>query len=61
MITGDTTITISLAKLGRNMDAVCRMAGENVAVMAVIKANGYGHGAVLLPIVMKRRVSRLSI
>lgn len=28
------------------MDAVRRMAGNDVAVMAVIKANGYGHGAV---------------
>ena len=46
MITGDTTITIDLAKLGRNMDAVQQLVGEDVAVMAVIKANGYGHGAV---------------
>lgn len=46
MIAGDTTITIDLGKLGRNMDAVQRMAGADVAVMAVIKANGYGHGAV---------------
>ena len=46
MITGDTVIRIDLDKLGRNMDAVCRMAGDDVAVMAVIKANGYGHGAV---------------
>lgn len=46
MIAGDTTITIDLGKLGRNLDAVQRMAGADVAVMAVIKANGYGHGAV---------------
>ena len=46
MMTGDTTITIDLDRLGRNMDAVRQMAGEDVAVMAVIKANGYGHGAV---------------
>ncbi len=46
MMTGDTTITIDLNRLGRNMDAVRQMAGEDVAVMAVIKANGYGHGAV---------------
>ena len=39
MITGDTTLTIDLAKLGRNMDAVRRMAGDEVAIMAVIKAN----------------------
>lgn len=46
MIAGDTIIAIDLDKLGRNMDAVCRMVGSDVAVMAVIKANGYGHGAV---------------
>lgn len=46
MITGDTTITIDLNKLARNLDAVRQMVGEEVAVMAVIKANGYGHGAV---------------
>ena len=46
MICGDTTIRVDLNRLGRNMDAVRQMAGENVAVMAVIKANGYGHGAV---------------
>jgi len=46
MIAGDTTIHIDLGRLGRNMDAVRNMAGDDVAVMAVIKANGYGHGAV---------------
>ena len=52
MITGDTTITIDLAKLGRNMDTVRRLAGEKVAVMAVIKANGYGHGAVQIALTL---------
>lgn len=62
MITGDTTITISLAKLGRNMDAVRRMAGENVAVMAVIKANGYGHGAVqIASTLLKHGASYLAV
>lgn len=46
MIIGDTTIRVDLGRLGRNMDAVRSMVGEKVAVMAVIKANGYGHGAV---------------
>ncbi|MBQ9833318.1 MAG: alanine racemase [Clostridia bacterium] len=45
MIIGDTSIHISLKKLGENLDAVRKMAGKNVAVMAVVKANGYGHGA----------------
>lgn len=46
MIAGDTVIHIDLDRLGRNLDAVCRMAGNDVGVMTVIKANGYGHGAV---------------
>ena len=45
MIIGDTTIHVSLKKLGENLDAVRAMVGPEVAVMAVIKANGYGHGA----------------
>ncbi len=46
MITGDTVIRVSLKKLGENLDAFRRLIGENTAVMAVIKANGYAHGAV---------------
>lgn len=45
MITGDTQIHIDLEKLALNYDTVHRMAGPEVAIMAVIKANGYGHGA----------------
>lgn len=48
MMAGDTRLIISLKKLGRNMDALRRLCGEDVAVMAVIKANGYGHGAAAL-------------
>lgn len=45
MIAGDTVIRISRKKLAQNMDAVKAMVGPDVAVMAVIKANAYGHGA----------------
>jgi len=45
MIAGDTVIRLSLKRLAENMEAVKRMAGPDVAVMAVIKANAYGHGA----------------
>lgn len=58
MIAGDTTITIDLERLGRNMDAVRQMAGENVAVMAVIKANGYGHGALEIAPTLLRHGAR---
>lgn len=46
MIIGDTTIRVSLNKLSANFDAVRQMAGPDVAIMAVVKANAYGHGAV---------------
>ncbi|MBE5774893.1 MAG: alanine racemase [Clostridiales bacterium] len=46
MIIGDTRISINLKNLADNFDAVKEMAGPDVAVMAVVKANGYGHGAV---------------
>lgn len=45
MIQGDTVIRISLDDLGKNLDDLRRLAGPDVAVMAVIKANAYGHGA----------------
>ena len=45
MIIGDTTIRVSLKKLAKNMDALRELVGKKTAVMAVIKGNGYGHGA----------------
>jgi len=45
MIIGDTTICVSLKKLANNYEKVHKMAGDSVAIMAVIKANAYGHGA----------------
>jgi len=62
MIVGDTTIRISLERLGRNMDAVRRMIGDEVAVMAVIKANGYGHGAVqIAPTLIEHGAAYLAV
>ena len=40
----NTRVNIDLDAIGRNFDAVCRKAGT--AVMAVIKADAYGHGAI---------------
>ncbi len=48
MITGDTVIRVSLKKLGENLDNFRCLVGEKTAVMAVIKANGYGHGSVAI-------------
>ena len=44
MITGDTIIHVSLDALGKNIDAVRDEIGSGTALMAVIKADGYGHG-----------------
>lgn len=45
MTAGDTTIHVSLKKLAQNLDALRELVGKKTAVMAVIKGNGYGHGA----------------
>lgn len=37
---------IDLHAIGQNVETFCRAVGPNVAVMAVVKADGYGHGAV---------------
>lgn len=41
----DTYIEIDLGKLEKNVRLVKEMVGPAVAVTAVVKANGYGHGA----------------
>lgn len=42
----DTAVEINLTVLKENLGLIKDMVGKNVAVMAVVKANGYGHGAV---------------
>jgi len=37
---------IDLAAIAANVDLACRLAGPGVEVMAVVKADAYGHGAV---------------
>ena len=44
----DTYVKIDLCAISHNMRSIKAMAGEGVDVMAVIKADGYGHGAVEL-------------
>ena len=62
MIAGDTVIRISLQKLAQNMDAVCEMAGPDVAVMAVVKANAYGHGALeVAPTLLEHGAAYLAV
>lgn len=46
MILRDTVIEVDLDRIAGNMRAIKEMAGEHTAVAAVVKADGYGHGAV---------------
>lgn len=40
-------VTVNTSRITENARALCGVVGERVAVMAVVKANAYGHGAVL--------------
>ena len=46
ILDGRTWAEVSLTALGANFHAVQKHVGTNVAVCAVVKADGYGHGAV---------------
>ncbi len=46
ILDGRTWAEVSLAALGENFHAVERHVGQGVAICAVVKADGYGHGAV---------------
>lgn len=41
----DTRVEVDLSRIAYNMQQIKEMAGPDAAVMPVIKANGYGHGA----------------
>lgn len=42
----DTQMVVDLDRIAENVQLISEMAGPATAIMAVIKANGYGHGAV---------------
>jgi alanine racemase len=46
ILAGRTWAEVSLAALADNFDAVQKHVGANVAICGVVKADGYGHGAV---------------
>jgi alanine racemase len=46
ILDGRTWAEVSLGALGENFHAIQKHIGKNVAVCAVVKADGYGHGAV---------------
>ena len=58
----DTRIIIDLNKISHNMDLITKAAGDNVAIMAVIKANAYGHGAKeISPVLMEHNPAYLAV
>ncbi|MFI5102123.1 MAG: alanine racemase [Terriglobales bacterium] len=46
ILDGRTWAEVSLAALGENFHAIQKHVGKNVTICAVVKADGYGHGAV---------------
>lgn len=58
----DTVVQVDLKTISYNMDRICEMAGDRVAVMPVIKANGYGHGAVgIAPTLLEHGATYLAV
>lgn len=58
----DTQMIVDLDRIGENVRLINEMAGPATAIMAVIKANGYGHGAVgIAPTLIENGVRYLAV
>ena len=58
----DTRVEIDLDKIAYNMNSICKMVGPDVAVMPVIKANGYGHGScAIAPVLLENGAAYLAV
>lgn len=58
----DTQLIIDLEKIKKNIEVVKEIIGPDVAFMPVIKANGYGHGAVgIAPAIMETKPAYLAV
>ncbi|WP_242825193.1 alanine racemase [Proteocatella sphenisci] len=61
-IVRDTCVKIDLSAMAGNIKNIKEMAGESVDVMAVIKADGYGHGSCsIAPALMEHGASYLGV
>jgi alanine racemase len=57
-----TYASIDLAALGHNLSQIQERLGHNCSVMAVVKANAYGHGAIEISrTLVDRGISRLAV
>lgn len=58
----DTRVIIDLDTIACNMKLIREMTGPDVAVMPVIKANGYGHGAAAIaPVLIEEGAAYLAV
>lgn len=58
----DTYVEINLDNIAYNMQKIKEIVGENVAIAAVVKANGYGHGALdIAPTIMENGGDYLAV
>ena len=58
----DTVVRVDLDAIRENMGLIREMCGPEVAVMPVVKANGYGHGAVgIAPALMESGAAYLAV
>ena len=58
----DTVITVDLNALAHNLRTIRALVGPDVAIMAVVKANAYGHGAAAVaPVFLENGVTYLAV
>ncbi|WP_326907610.1 alanine racemase [Sedimentibacter sp. MB31-C6] len=58
----DTYVEINLDNIGYNVSKIKEFVGKDVAITAVVKANGYGHGAVnIAPTIMENGADYLAV
>ncbi|MCI8609030.1 MAG: alanine racemase [Firmicutes bacterium] len=58
----DTQVQIDLGRMAQNLREIRNLVGDQVAIMAVIKANGYGHGAVgIAPTLLENGADYLAV
>lgn len=58
----DTQILVDLNKIAGNMKLIRNMVGTDTAIMAVVKANGYGHGSLgIAPALIENGAAYLAV